>query len=356
MESNKEICGMLDLVIRPGFCVKENKIVSLNSAAEGLLLVPGTDIRTLLLTGAEEYASFESGCLYLKLALSAKGCGASVTKVDGWDVFVLDQASDDGELRAMALAARELREPLTNVMITADRLFPLTALQDDDQTKQQVARLNRGLFQMLRIIGNMSDAERCAAVSRQETLNIPALLEEVFEKAEALVAHTGIPLTYTGLDQPVYSLADGEQLERAVLNILSNAIKFTPKGGTIAGKLTRRGRMLQLSIQDSGSGIAENVRSSVFARYLRQPTLEDSRYGIGLGMVLVRSAAAHHGGTVLIDQPEGQGTRITMTLAIRQSKDTTLRSNVLRVDYAGERDHGLIELSDCLPLELYGLE
>ena len=91
----------------------------------------------------------------------------------------------------------------------------------------------------------------------------------------------------------------------------------------------------------------------MFSRYLRQPALEDSRYGIGLGMVLIRTAAANHGGAVLIDQPEGTGTRITMTLSIRQSKETVLRSNILRVDYAGERDHGLIELSDCLPAELY---
>ena len=68
---------------------------------------------------------------------------------------------------------------------------------------------------------------------------------------------------------------------------------------------------------------------------------------------IIRTAAAHHGGAVLIDQPEGVGTRITMTMSIRQSKQATLRSNVLRVDYAGERDHGLIELSECLPTELY---
>ena len=121
----------------------------------------------------------------------------------------------------------------------------------------------------------------------------------------------------------------------------------------MAAKLTRNGRMLRLSVTDSGSGIAQSVRSSVFSRYLRQPALEDSRYGIGLGMVLIRTAAAHHGGAVLIDQPEGVGTRITMTMSIRQSKQATLRSNVLRVDYAGERDHGLIELSECLPTELY---
>ena len=353
MEEKKDTLGMLDLMIRPGFCVKENHIVKVNRAAEGLFITPGIDVRPLLLTGAEEYAQFTGGCLYLTLELSSHSCGASVTRVDDVDVFLLEQESDSSELRSMALAARELREPLTNVMITADSLFPLSAAEDNPRAAEQVARLNRGLFQMLRIIGNMSDAERYAAVSRQETVDIPALFAEIFEKAENLVSHADVTLTYEGLNQPIYGLASAEQLERAVLNILSNAIKFTPKGGTIAAKLTCNGRMLRLSVTDSGSGIAQSVRSSVFSRYLRQPALEDSRYGIGLGMVLIRTAAAHHGGTVLIDQPDGKGTRITMTMSIRQSAQTTLRSNILRVDYAGERDHGLIELSECLPTELY---
>lgn len=353
MEENKETMGMLDLMIRPVFCVKDHKIVKVNSAAEGLMLAAGTDISSLLQTGIEEYAAFEDGCLYLMLNIGGQSLGASVTRIGDWDVFSLEQDADQAELRSMALAARELREPLSSVMITADRLFPMSALEEDAETREQVARLNRGLFQMLRILGNMSDAGRSCTTSRQETREIGGLFHEIFEKAESLIAHTGLKLTYEGLQEAVYCLADAEQLERAVLNILSNAIKFTPKGGTIEARLTRKGRFLRLSVQDSGSGIAETVRGSVFGRYLRQPALEDSRFGIGLGMVLIRSAATNHGGTVLIDQPTGKGTRITMTLAIRQNADTVLHSPVMRVDYAGERDHGLLELSDCLPVDLY---
>lgn len=355
MVANIDENGMLDLLLRPGFFVKENEIVKANSAAESLLLVPGTDIRTLLLTGAEEYAAFESGCLYLKLKLSANGCGATVTRTQGYDVFVLDQESDDGELRALALAARQLREPLTSIMISADHLAPMLS-QEEPASREYLARLNRGLHQLLRIIGNMSDAERCWVTTRQEVHNIGSLFAEVFDKTKALVEHTGISLSYQGLSEEILCLADSEQLERAILNILSNAIKYTPKGGTIEACLTRRGRMLQLSITDSGSGIAETVRSSVFRRYLRQPGIEDSRNGIGLGMVMIRSAAANHGGTVLIDQPKGKGTRITLTMAIRQQTDAVLRSPVMRVDYSGERDHGLVELADCLPVSVYKTE
>lgn len=355
MEHELDAMGMLDLMVCPGFCVKENKIVKLNQAAESLLFPLGGDVSELLRTGREEYAEFTGGCLYLTVSVSGAEWGFSVSRMGDFDVFILEQDADHAELQAMALAARELREPLTSVMTTADRLFPMAALDNDPATRDQVARLNRGLFQMLRVISNMSDANRCdtGASARMETLDICAFFQEVFARAEELVSHTGISLTFENISQRIYCLVDSERMERAVLNILSNAIKFTPKGGTIEAKLTRRGAKLYLTVQDNGDGIPENLRGRVHSRYLRQPALEDGRYGIGLGMVLIRSAAAIHGGTVLIDHPGGRGTRITLTMAIRQDSSGTVRAGALRVDYAGERDHALIELSDTLPVSLY---
>ena len=347
MEVKKDPFGLLDLMIRPGFCVKDNRITYVNAAAQALLLSPGDDVLPLLLTGREEYAEFSEGCLYLKLALTKEGCGAAVVATEAGHLFLLDMEPDNGQLRSLALAARELREPLTGLMISAQQLMA------DAEDRDQAARLNRSLHRLLRIVGNMSDAGHSTSHTRQETRDIPALLAEVFEKARTLADQAGLTLCYQGLDQEIMGLVDAQQLERAVLNILSNALKFTPKGGHIDAKLTRRGHMLSLSITDSGSGIAENIRSSVFSRYLRQPGIEDSRYGLGLGLVLVRSAAANHGGAVLIDHPAGKGTRVTLTLSVRQSTEGTLRSPILQVDYTGEQDHGLLELADCLPWESY---
>lgn len=355
MDERNDIMGMLDLMVTPGFCVQNKKIVKLNPAAEGLLLTTGTDISPLLRTGQREYADFQGGCLYLTLSLGGQSFGASVTRHRDLDIFVLEEADDQTEFRSMALAARELREPLTNVMVTAGRLFPLSAQEADPALREQAARLNRGLYQMLRILGNMSDAGQNRA-SRMEVLDLRCVMAEIFEKAAAMAAHTGITLHYTGPQEDLLGLADQEQLERAVLNILSNSIKFTPSGGTIQAALTRKGNLVSLSVADSGNGIPEGILSSLFRRYLRQPGIEDSRFGIGLGMVLIRNAAAAHGGTVLIDQPQGSGTRVTLTIRLQQSSTTELRSPVLRVDYAGERDHCLLELSESLPARLYQTE
>ena len=353
MDEQKDTLGMLDLILRPGFSVENHRIVKVNQAAQGYFLSEGMDLMPLLLTGAEEYCSFSGGCLYLTLSLGGRALGASVIRMGGSDIFLLEQEADTRELTFMALAAQELRAPLASVMAITETLLPLSGMEDDPKSQEQTARLNRGLLQLLRIIGNMSDANRYAGSSRQETLAIAKEFDEIFEKVQTLVAHTGIRLTYTGLQEPIYCLGDKEQLERAVLNILSNALKFTPKGGTIEASLTRSGRMLRLSVVDSGEGIEESVRANVFHRYLRQQTIEDPRCGIGLGMVLIRSAAANHGGTVLIDHPEDKGTRITMTMMIRQNSDKLLRSPVPGVDYAGGHDHALLELAEILPTFLY---
>ena len=347
MESHNDNYGMLDLLIRPGFYVQNHQIVYANQAARTLLLYPGMDIREFLLTGREEYETFREGCLYLQLNI-AGGSGACVLSSEDRHLFLLDLESDDDALRAMALAARELREPLTSMQLS---LGQLSAQSEKD--REQMARLSRSIHQMLRILSNMSDAGRSTSLSPMELRNIPEVISGIFEKAQLLVSLSGMTLQFRNTVESVQGLVDEPSLERAILNMLSNAIKFSTKGSPIHGELTRKGRMLSLCIHDSGSGIAQNLQNTLFQRYLRQPGIEDGRYGLGLGMVLIRNAAARHGGTVLIRQPEAGGTQICMTLPIRQETSGVLHTPYIRVDYSGEQDHGLVELSDCLPLSAY---
>ena len=356
MEQFQSAFEMLDLMTQPAFCVRGGRIIKANPAAAAYLIEAGTDIQVLLHTGAEEYAHFEKGCLYLTLSIAGHRLGASVSRMQDFDVFCIEAEEEDARLQALALAARELRTPLSNIMAVADRYF-LKAANEDPNAREQAAAINRGLFQMLRIIGNMSDAGRYAADpgTRQEIRDICAVLEDIFGRASALTEQAGILLRYTGCAESIFTLLDAQKLERMVFNILSNAVKFTPAGGSIDAKLTRRGQKLYLSVCDSGSGLADSLKNNVFSRYNREPVLEDARHGLGLGMVLIRSTAALHGGTVLIDHPENTGTRVTVSFSIRQG-DAALRSPRLQIDYAGERDHGLIELSDVLPAGLYDPE
>lgn len=355
MENTEERITMLNSIPRPAFFVCDGVITHLNESARQHQLCEGTPIAPLLVTGRDEYANYRCGSLYLTMNISGIESSACITDTGNGHLFILEQDEDLAELQSMALAAKALRTPLSNVMNVADQLFPLACASDDPDTQAQVAKINRGLFQMLRIVCNMSDAYRYANEStpRTEVRDIAAILEEQFAQSAALIEAGNIKLCYNGPKTPIYSIVDSEKLERAVGNIISNAVKFTPANGQILASLTQKGRMLYLTVQDSGPGLPNHMRSQAYSRYRRQPGLEDSRFGIGLGMVLVRQTAALHGGTVLMEQSEDFGLRLTMTLAIQQPTDANVRSPMIHVDYCGNWDHYLLELADCLPSEVY---
>lgn len=344
MEHQTEGTEMLELMPNPVFCVAGGDIVRLNTPARKLFLREGLSLAPLLASGSEDYDHFSGGMLYLTLTIFGQQFGASVVRVGQEDVFTLDQPFDSEELRALSLAARELRAPLSNAMLAAQRL---------PAGSEATSKVNQSLFQLLRIIGNMSDAAGVSPAFCPENLNVTSLFQEIAEKAIALCASTGHIITYTGPDNPCLCRLDRQLMERAALNMLSNALKFTPPGGTIALSLHQTGKLFRFSVSDSGTGIPPQEQSSLFRRYLRPPAIEDVRHGIGLGMLLIRNTAAFHGGAVLVDRPDGTGTRITITFSSIPEETTQVRSYLLTADYAGEQDHSLIELSDFLPFTLY---
>ena len=345
MEEQRNNFNMLDRIPQPGFLVSRDRIIHVNQAASAMLLAEGQIFSDLLAAGQEDYAAFEGGQLCLTLSIADRTHNAVVTSLDDGHLVLLDQEADMEDFRAMALVSMQMRSPLMQAISSAQQLA-------ENTEDPAAAKLNRSLMQMLRLVSNMADVSAYATHSRMETRDVDAFLLELFEKAQTLTGEN-TSITFDGLKQPVFSLIDPEQLERAVWNLLSNCIKFMPDGGNITARLTRQGKTLRLTMEDSGSGIAETVRADLFRRYLRQPGIEDCRFGLGLGLSIVRSAAANHGGTVLVGSTTVGGTKIVLTMTIRQNEGNTLRSPLFRPDYAGGWDHGLVELSDCLGPEQY---
>ena len=355
MEEQKDMSGLLERVMQPAFCVKDGIIILVNQAARQILIQADTPVTVLLGDASEEYNTFEGGCLCMTLEFSGRPHQISITRMEGFDLFVFEQAEEQAELRAMALTALGLREPLSDIIAVTDQLFPTVENIDDPLTQARVCRMNRRLNQLHRIVCNMTDAIQYASdtLPRMTCQDICSVMEEIFDHARELITSSGFHLTYSGPRDSIYCMICAERLERAVYNMLSNSMKYADPGSLIEAKLSSRNGKVYISVQDNGRGIPSSMLGKVFTRYQRQPGLEDPLSGLGLGMVLVRGTAAAHGGTVLINQPNGSGTRITMSLAIRRCHSNTVRSNTLHVDYAGERDHGLLELSDVLPPEFY---
>lgn len=348
MDAQKKINHILELMDRAAFCVIDGRIVYANAAASARLICAGDPVAPLIQIGAEEYAAFCQGCLYLTLSIGGARCDASVTAIDECHVFSLTGGSTE-QLRALAVASQALREPLNRVMTLADHLPNITSA--GSEATELLARMNRSLYQILRMVSNMSDAgSPCAP--RMELRDLPAVLQEIFDQAAQCCASLGVRLEFTNLPTSVYTMVDSQRLERSIYNILSNSLKYTENGGRIHARLTRRRNTLYLTVSDSGYGLDRSSAADPFERFCREPGIEDGRHGLGLGLTLVRGTAADHGGTVLLERAENAGTRITMSLPIRQNL-SEVRSPKLGIDYAGERSHALVELSDVLPHTLY---
>lgn len=344
MEQEKIINSMLELLERPAFCVCDGKILQVNQAARQKLIAAGMNVSELLGDDAKFYSSYQGGTQALTATISGTPYRVQLSRVGDMDIFVLE--ADDPQMRAIALAAQNLRGPLNSVMTIAD----LLSCEDG----QQIGQLQRGLNRLHRIVCNMSDSYRYqqGAAAHMETTNITGVFDECMEAICTLLDGCGIKLQYTGLDTPVWSLADREMLERAIYNLISNAVKFMDADKTLHGKVTQSGNLVSFTLQASGA--SSNI-ATAFNRYQREPGIEDSRFGIGLGMPLVRAVAAAHGGTVLIDHPDDKTTRITMTLSLINSEENVVRSSI-RIptsNYAGDRDRGLLELSEILPADAY---
>lgn len=356
MEHAADTAQLLSQLMCPAFTVKDGIITNANQAALQRQIQLNTNISELICIGKEEYARYTQGKLCLTLSIKSIPYPTSVMAMQDHHLFCLASDYESPELRALALAAQQLREPLSKAMVGTELLMPHSSIREDPEATQYLAQVNRSLHQLLRAVCNMSDAAKYTTAQRSgmQINDATKIFNEILQKASVLAAKAERKLIYTVPKQPAQCPLDDEKLERAVLNLLSNAIKFTPAGGTIHATLQHSGDRLLFTIQDSGKGADPHVRNNMFSRYLREPGIEDGRSGIGLGMSIVHSVAAAHGGTVLIEHPENAGLKITMTISQSYASDSTVRSPIkLPIDYAGGHDCCLLELSDVLPDSLF---
>lgn len=336
----------------PAFYVENGIITHVNTMAKARQISEGMKVADLIVCGNQEYAEFISGRLDLTLNICESHCSAYVFREDNTDIFCLESPFAQPELRAFSLAAQHLREPLSNAIINMNTLIPNAELLSNPATKEQLSNVSRNLQQMLRILCNMSDSADYGHPADMETRNAVSVFAEILEKCKTMLEKAGVNLQIQLPNEDVFSLIDEKMLNRAVLNLLSNAVKFSTGTKSLEVSLQHKNNRLYFSVTQENAG--SHGCPLTVSRYLREPSIEDGRNGIGLGLYLVHAVASAHGGAVLMEQLPNEQLRTTMTVAVRKSDTQILRSPVrLPYDYAGERDHCLLELSDILPAELY---
>lgn len=349
-EQTKQI---LELFSQPAFFVQDGKVCWCNGAARSLL-EEGAALSAVLEGGEALFSQWDrTGTLMLPLTLGGKAYDASVRSAEGGALFVAIRSETDNEASAAALfsASVSLRKPLHAMVSAADALFD--RLGETAGAEEAAARLNQSIYQFIRLCNQMADGSELLLhrkTLRRAPTDMGAFFERFLQEAKPLVSSTGRALEYVPLDAPLSADVDTELLQRALYNLLANALSYTPKGGAVRLSARKENDLLLITLSDSGSGIPRELLSSLFDRFNRQE-VGDSRRGIGLGLTITREIARLHDGTLTVAAGENGGAAVTFSLSLKRTP-LPLRSSGIVLP--PPRFHqGLVELSEVLDAKLY---
>jgi signal transduction histidine kinase len=216
--------------------------------------------------------------------------------------------------RMTADIAHDLRTPLTVIA------GYLEALRDAElpATPARFAAMHTETQTLLRLVEDLhtlSLADAGELPLRCREIAVDDLLERIVRIYNDAAQQAGIRLHRQSEPAGMRIYGDEEQLVRALSNLVSNALRYTPEGGEIVIEATRQGHQIMLSVQDTGPGIPPEHLPNVFERFYR---IDESRHtgsgGSGLGLAIVRSIAQAHNGTATVHSTPGAGARFTIAL------------------------------------------
>jgi two-component system, OmpR family, phosphate regulon sensor histidine kinase PhoR len=230
-----------------------------------------------------------------------------VPGLDGWmGVQLQSRRSLEAQLqqqeRWVSDVAHELKTPLTALLLVGDSL----AAQVNPQNERLVERLQRELLRLQELVGDLGQ-----------------LLEQVWMGLRPLAEQRQISLVMEQR-QPLLIHADGSRLHRALLNLLDNAVRYSPDGNQVEVSLSSRGGWCLVGVRDHGPGLSEQDLSHLFERFYRgDPSrVRSQRSGSGLGLAIVQQIAVTHGGRIQAsNHPEG-GALMELILPLRQAQES----------------------------------
>ena len=251
----------------------------------------------------------------------ATGNGVLLTLRDVTEVRKL--ARNQNEF--VRLLSHDLRTPLTYILGFASMFEQQTPNALDEKQLHCVSKIMTGIEQITRIVDNIQDAGRFDPETGFYEMNRSPV--DVGALVTRIVQQTVIPLTKPKLhvdiaiDEmlPIIS-ADSNMLERAITNLIDNAIKYTPDGGKVWVRVYRENKHIVIQVQDNGLGIDLADADRLFQRHVRIRRPEFSKIkGSGLGLFIVRSVAHRHEGQAWVKSQLGEGSSFFLSLPMNVS-------------------------------------
>lgn len=218
----------------------------------------------------------------------------------------------------VANVSHELRTPVTIIKGYAETLLSGALTEDPDRAGRFVGIIYSHAERLAHLIGDLltlSEIESGDLSMERHPIALDGVVRGVVALLEPKAHEKRITVTCTGLEQLPQVQGDRGRLEQVMVNLLDNAIKYTPDAGTVAVTATDEGEMVRVSVADSGIGIPEKDLPRIFERFYRVDAARSrDQGGTGLGLAIVKHIVQIHGGSVAVSSTHGTGSTFSFTL------------------------------------------
>jgi signal transduction histidine kinase len=223
-------------------------------------------------------------------------------------------AADRLKSEFIADVSYEVRTPLTAVIgfaeVLANEYFGGLNHRQADYVRG-ILDASRSLSTLIADILDLAGIEAGLVALELDTLDLHTTLAGVLALVREQARHRKLKLEFDCPPDIGWLVADEKRLRQVLFNLLANAVRFTPAGGTVGLSARRADGTVEIAVADTGIGIPEADQARVFESFQRGRTPEGGQGGPGLGLTLVKRFVEMHGGTVALESAPGQGTRVT---------------------------------------------
>ncbi|HYX33902.1 MAG TPA: ATP-binding protein [Oligoflexus sp.] len=216
----------------------------------------------------------------------------------------------------LAIVSHDLQDPLAIIALCSDEF--MSALGEERLTKleiQWVDTIKSHAANMFRLVTDLLDVGHIDSGKLQVVpvpCDLTGVVNEMLRNFQILATKQNLGLTAELPEKKILAFADVERVRQVLANLISNALKFTPRGGSIIVRLAESGPNINVSVTDTGPGIDEEQRSKIFERFSQLG--RQDRHGVGLGLFISKWIVEAHEGKIWVDSTKGSGSTFTFSL------------------------------------------
>jgi signal transduction histidine kinase len=224
---------------------------------------------------------------------------------------------EDAKKKFAANVSHELRTPLTSIRGALALVLDIEQAVDED-SKELLTAAHRSANRLLSLVNDLLDLEKVGSgelsVQKKPCL-LQAVLDRAMETVRPIAADAGVQLNVATSDMQM--VADQDRMAQVVINLLANAVRFSPRGGTVSVGVAPDGDHVHITVDDQGPGVPMQFRDTIFEPFRQvQGSAAHKKGGTGLGLAISHAIVKEHGGRVVVGDAPGGGARFTIDVPI----------------------------------------